>query len=98
MTSRDYRQNYECSNREAELPPGQWLGGLVKRFVPDQPELEFAPAPSHCYCGALLIEGACDDCLTWAVKNARQWEWDQQRWANRHRVWQILDARKSVAA
>lgn len=50
-------------------------------------------------CGCLIKPSErCPRCLVWALKAEELWSWERQRFANRHIVWDILDARKSVAA
>ncbi len=50
-------------------------------------------------CGCLIAPAErCPRCLVWALKDEQQWEWARESRANRHIVWDILDARKSVAA
>ena len=50
-------------------------------------------------CGCLIKPAErCPRCLVWALKDEELWSWGRQRFANRHIVWDILDARKSVAA
>lgn len=45
-------------------------------------------------CGEHLTPGErCDTCLTWAVKNARDFEWARMSWANRGRIWDVLELR-----
>ncbi len=50
-------------------------------------------------CGCLLKPAErCPRCLVWALKDEQQWEQQRDRWARRHVIWDILDARKTVAA
>lgn len=47
-------------------------------------------------CGDIVPQGQrCDTCLTWAVKNARDFEWARMSRQNRGVVWTILAARKN---
>lgn len=50
-------------------------------------------------CGcALAPNERCPRCLVWALRAEELWSWERQRFANRHVIWTILDARESVAA
>lgn len=72
------------------LTGGRWAprAGGIQVWVPDP----------VCHCGAPLIGPSCDTCLTWAVKNAREFEWTQQREANRGLVFDILALRQDRRA
>lgn len=78
----------EPTHREA-LPPGRWVRrGHVLVFEPMK----------LCHCGAPLVGPSCDTCLAWAERAAERHLWERQRRETRGRIWDILDARKSVAA
>lgn len=57
----------------------------------------WVPTPS-CHCGAPLVGISCDTCLRWAEKNAQEFEWAQQREANRGLVWDVLAMREQRRA
>lgn len=87
------------------LPPGRWVQRKgVHYFEPDQPALVFdaEPWPAIKLCAvcdtAHRRDESCPTCLAWAERDAQLWAWRQARFANRHIIWTILDARKSVAA
>lgn len=64
-----------------ELPPGKWVGGLVKTFVPERPRpMTHVPALTLgviCHCGCLLVstEETCPACLVWAELDANRASW-----------------------
>lgn len=104
MTSPHTIRNHQLCESARALPPGRWVSrGAIKVFEPDQPTLEFTanwPAIQLCaVCDTACATGEpCDNCLTWAARDAERHSWEQRRRANRGRIWAILDARKSVAA
>jgi len=66
------------------LKDGHWSTGLVRVWVKHECE----------DCGNHLLPGdRCDTCLTWAVKNARDFEWARISRANRDRIWDVLELR-----
>lgn len=99
-------RKYPWRESTLALPAGQWVTrGAIKVFEPAQPELSFIdaepwPAIKLCQvCDAAHPKAEqCPTCLAWAERAAEQWAWEQARKANRDLIWQILDARKSVAA
>lgn len=86
---------------EPDMPKGERVGGLVKKFVPYV--APWAPARTLgvvCDCGCLLISEreSCPACFYWAVKNAEEFEQARQREANRGIVFDILAMRDRMAA
>lgn len=79
------RKSIEPPDERHELRDGHWQKqGLVSRWVSHECE----------DCGDIVPWGQrCDTCLTWATKNARDFEWARMSRANRVVVWTILDAR-----
>lgn len=66
------------------LRDGHWSTGVIRVWIWHICE----------DCGGHLLPGdRCDTCLTWAVKNARDFEWACMSWANRGRIWDVLALR-----
>lgn len=68
---------------DRELPPGRWVGGLVKRYVEDVPPIpkwrpSIHPLGHTCECGCLLIDAdeRCPACLVWAELDAIRATWN----------------------
>ena len=81
----DYRRTSIAIDDRDALVDGHWgRRGAIRVWV------------SHICedCGAIVPPPErCDTCLTWAVKNARDFEWARMSWENRGVVWSILAAR-----
>lgn len=99
-------RKYPWRESTLALPAGQWIQrGAIKVFEAAQTEFEFidaepwAPIKLCAVCDtAHPRTEPCPTCRAWAERDAELWSWERQRFANRHVIWTILDARKSVAA
>lgn len=107
MTSPHTIRCHTLRESERALPPGRWVQRKgVQHFEPDQPPLIFIDEPSAwptiqlCPVCDTTHEAdlQCPACREWAQRAEELWSWERQRFANRHIVWDILDARKSVSA
>lgn len=59
---------------------GRWVGGLVKRFIPDETRPWYPtiyPLGTTCECGCLLAHAdeTCPACLVWAELDAARASW-----------------------
>lgn len=93
----DFRDTPDIANTSAEQ---QTWDTLALNLIATPPPRTDRPERALCDdCGCLIAPAErCPRCLVWALKDEQQWEWAREREANRHVIWTILDARKSVAA
>jgi hypothetical protein len=99
-------RNHSLVESARALAPGRWITRRgIKVYEFDQPALTFIdaePWPAIKLCGtcdtAHPRDQSCPTCVAWAERAAERHLWEQRRRANRGQIWDILDARKSVAA